>query len=209
MRATYTIAALTIAGIVCISPTEAKRVADYSVSDAELVKWGQEQNINPLSALPTKSANNVALEITPSVDHQVVRGGNFCSAWKIDNPISQIIRSIAAQWDSDGALASPGAGSDITLRVDQARTFSRCVGTGELVGTCITRVSIDGSVTTGSAKEPRPVNVEVEFGGKMSGFCAGIAKGTAAVSREAVIAFIKASANDEAKAAEPKAQPTP
>jgi hypothetical protein len=208
MRAAYKIAALTITGIAFASPSEAKRVADYSVSDAELIKWGQEQNINPLSALPTKSANNVGLEIAPSVDHQVVRGGVLCSAWKIDNPISQIIRSIATQWDSDGTLATPGAGADVTLRIDQARTLSRCVGTGELVGTCITRVSIDGSVV-GSGKEPRPVNVEVEFGGKLSGFCAGIAKGTATVSREAVIAFIKAAADGEVKSAEPKAQPTP
>ena len=209
MNAGYKLAALTLAGIAFASPTEAKRVADYSVTDAELIKWGQEQNINPLSALPSKSVSNVALEISPSVDHQVVRGGVFCSAWKIDNPISQIIRSIATQWDSNGTLASPGAGADVTLRIDQARTFSRCVGTGELVGTCITRVSIDGSVSAGFGKESRPVNVEVEFGGKMGGFCAGMAKSTAAVSREAVIAFIKAAANDEAKVAEPKAQPTP
>ena len=209
MRSAYKIFALIVAGIALVSPAGAKRVADYSVPDAELVKWGQEQDLNPLSALPQKSAYNVTLEVAPGVDHQVIRGGVYCSAWKTENPISQLIRSIVTQWDNDGTLAVSGSGSDIILRFDQARTFSRCVGTGELVGTCITRVSIDGSVSAGLGKEARPVNVEVELGGKLSGFCAGITKGMAAVSREAVIAFIKMASNGEAKAAEPKAQSTP
>jgi hypothetical protein len=202
-------AALFFAVIALASPASAKRVADYSVSDSEILKWGQEQKLNPLSELPQKSAYNIALEMAPGIDHQVVRGGVYCSAWKIDNPVSQLFRTVVANWDSDGALAGSGSPADITLRIDQARTFSRCVGTGELVGTCITRVSIDGSVIAVAGKETRPVNVEVELAGKMSGICGGIAKGTAAVSREAVIAFIKAATKEESNAPDTKAQSTP
>jgi hypothetical protein len=209
MIGAYKTAALFFAVIALASPASAKRVADYSVSDAEILKWGQEQKLSPLSELPQKSSYNIALEMAPGVDHQVVRGGVYCSAWKIDNPVSQLFRSVVTNWDSDGALAAPGSAADVTLRVDQARTFSRCVGTGELVGTCITRVSIDGSVLEASGKETRPVNVEVELAGKMGGFCGGIAQGTAAVSREAVIAFIKAATNDGSSAADTKAQSTP
>lgn len=188
--------ALVLACLAVSGPADAKRTANYSVDDAEIMKWGLEQNLNPISAMPVKSVHNVTLEIAPGVDHEVIRGGIYCSAWKITNPISQMITKAATLWDNDDKLAGTTDAPDLKISVERANTLTRCVSTGELVGTCITRVIIDAQVTQGSAP-PRPIHTMIERGGKLGGFCGGIAQSVAVVSRETVIALIKAASETE------------
>jgi hypothetical protein len=186
-----------IAVLVCADPAVAKRVADYSVGDEKLMQWGLELSLNPIAALPTKSSRNVALEIAPGVDHDAIRGGIYCSAWKVENPIAQLIGNVASQWDSDGKLASGTEIADVMIKVDRASTLTRCVGSGELAAICITRVAIEAQVTEVSAQTTRPVRVSIERSGPLKGLCSGLARSVAVVSRESAIALIKAVGTDE------------
>lgn len=181
-----------IAALMCAGPAVAKRVADYSVGDAQLMQWGLELSLNPIAALPTKSSHNVALEIAPGVDHEAIRGGIYCSAWRVENPIAQLIGNVASQWDGDGKLASGAEIADVRLKVDRASTLTRCVGSGELAAICITRVAIEAQVTEVSSQTSRPVRVSIERSGPLKGLCAGLARSVAVVSRETVIALINA-----------------
>ena len=167
----------------------ADRVVDYTIDEATAAHDAIEQGV-PLAPVPARGDAHVAVQIAPEVDHQVVRVGIFCSAWKVQNPISILIQRFLAAWDRDGApSSSPSGPADLLVKVDRASTLSRCVGTGELKTTCITRVSIDGSIARKS-EAARAFHVEREEATKGIGACAGLTRGIALVSRDAASALI-------------------
>ena len=166
----------------------AVRVVDYTIPEPTWNAWAAEQG-TPLAPLPPKSTHHVALDIASGVDHEEVRAGIYCGYWHVQNGIGKLIGDLVARWDRDGAPAAPGAAADLTLTVTRAATFSRCIGTGELKGACLTRVSLDATLAGGTAPA-RPLHVSVERGAKAIGACAGLTRGVALVSREAVVALL-------------------
>jgi len=169
----------------------AKRTVDYSVDDATLHKWAEEQELTPLMPNPNKSIHHIALDFSPGVDHEVVRGGLACSAWTIDNPISLSITAAITRWDREGRLATPTETPDLKVHIERASTLTRCVGTGELKSTCLSRVSIGALLTVGTTPT-QSVHVTIERPTKAVGACAGLTRGIALVSREAAIALLAA-----------------
>jgi hypothetical protein len=174
-------------------PAEARRTVDYGVDDATLAAWAQEQGVAaPAPVQP--AAHTITLELAPGLDHEVVRGGIFCSAWTVDNPVTALLkRSVAASGPPATAARPP-----LTLRVDRAATLSRCVQIAELRGRCITRVTFAGTVMQDG--RTRPVHAEIERATNSIGACAGLTRGIALVSREAALELI-AKADAEAAAA--------
>lgn len=173
---------------------EAKRVVDYNEAKASWQAWEAEQGIDPVS-VPAPRDGVVDLTFAPGVDHQVVRGGIGCSAWTVDNPVSQLIRDMVADWSGSGVIKR--SASSISLRVERASTFSRCVQTGEMKTTCVTRVTLDATVANGTTSVP--VQAEVELPTRAIGACAGLTRGIAVISRAAVAQLLtKVRATDPA-----------
>lgn len=173
--------------ILIAAPASAKRTVDYSVDDVTMASWAVEQGVS-LTAWPIRGNGQAGLVIVPSVDHEVLRGGIYCSAWKVENPISQLIRQGFDHWGAVVPLADSTPAS-IGVTIKAASTFSRCVGVSELKSVCITRVTIDAEIAA-RGEPARPVRVSVERSAKGIGACAGLTRGIALVSREAVIALI-------------------
>lgn len=191
MRAIYVAAvSLALAGATGAS---AERVIDYTIDEATAEKFAAEQGLTPLPAMPARSDINVALQIEPTVDHQVVRGGIGCSAWTVRNPISQLLHAAFVAWDRDGAIEQGSASSSMSVHIQNASTLSRCVLTGELAGVCISRVSINGETRTATRNSgnPEPLHIEVERTANSVGACAGLTRGIGLISREAVIKMLK------------------
>lgn len=174
----------------CPAAGRAERIVDYAVDEATAAKDAMEQGV-PLAPLPARGSTHVALVLAPAVDHEVVRTGIFCSAWKVQNPMSGLLRRFVAAWDRDGAPGTAaGAAVDLLVTVDRAATVSRCVGTGELKSMCITRVSIDG--TMAARDQPaRAFHVERESAAHGVGMCAGLTRGIGLVSRQAAADLVE------------------
>ena len=167
----------------------ADRVVDYAIDEATAAHDAAEQGV-ALAPLPARGPTHIAVEIAPAVDHQVLRVGIACSAWKVRNPVTSLLQRFLTAWDRDGAPASSvGPSVDLLVKIERAGTLSRCVSTGEMKSTCITRVSIDGS-TARPGEEPLPFHVEREEAAKGVGVCAGLTRGIGLVSREAAGALV-------------------
>lgn len=183
--------ALLWAGAALIAaPAPAARIVPYPIDETTLLKDGAEQGLVP-SPAPPKAAKPIALQLAPDLDHEVMRVGIVCSAWKVQNPISSLIRDMVAAQNPDGPIKDIGATKNaISVTVKRAGTLSRCVSTGDLSGDCITRVSIDASVSVDGTAEPHQIHAEVEKNTRSIGMCAGLTRGIGLVSRETVIQLI-------------------
>jgi hypothetical protein len=166
----------------------AERVVDYSINEATAAAHALEQGV-PLAPPPHRGSAHVAVIIAPEVDHEVIRAGIACGAWKIRNPISVELRRFASALDRDGsAVEGSAAPVDLLVKVDRAATLSRCVSTGEMKSACIYRVTIVGSVKDRTGSE-RPLRIEHEAVAKGVGICAGLTRGIGIVGRSATAAF--------------------
>lgn len=184
--------ALAAIAILAATPAAAVRVVDYTADDATVSKWAVEQGV-ALADWPARSTTTVAVEFAPGVDHDVVSAGIGCSAYKIANPITQLIRRGAAAWGTEATAANAA----LLIRVDRAATLSRCVTTGELKGSCIYRVTLVGTATSrapGAPEAGTPFRYVTEKQARAVGACAGLTRGIHLVSREAVAAMFTAAA---------------
>ena len=134
----------------------------------------------------------------PGLDHETLRLGIFCSAYKVMLPVTAIVEMVASE------ASAPAPAPTLTLTVASARSSSRCVQIGELNVRCINKVSISGTA------DARPVAVSVERDASVGGFCEDIARGLGVVAREAAQQFIAAATADPASAPDaPPPSPAP
>lgn len=179
------IAALALAG------TQAgARIVDYRIDPATLEKAAADQLDGPMSPAPARGSIELAFAAGADIDHVTISAGVACSAYKIENPVTELLPTLLAAWDADGRLGGDGAA---TLRLTGASSFNRCVQLKEFDGRCITRVKLAGSLTVpadgGSVREI-PVAATVERSGSVGAFCSNLARFVGIVSREAGIALI-------------------
>lgn len=191
--------------VAAASPAAAVRIVDYPVDEAVAVAAATEQGL-ALAPLPPRGAIDFGLDVTDGVDHDVVRGGIACSAYSVRNPLGAFVRRVFAAVDRDGVV--PGADSPtatVAVRLDRAATLSRCVLTGEMVGKCLTRVTLDGTITrTGTAAAP--FHIVVDQAAKSFGLCAGLTRGIGLVSRAAVVELVALASAPDGVAAAPMAR---
>jgi hypothetical protein len=186
---------LLIAAVLAVptAAAAAERVVDYSIDEATAAAHALEQGV-PLTPAPHRGPAHLAVVVAPEVDHEVIRAGIACGAWKIRNPLSVEVRRFASALDRDGAAAGGWAASvDLLVKIDRAATLSRCVSTGELKSACIYRVTIVGSVTDRTGTD-RSLRIEREAVAKGVGICAGLTRGIGLVSRSATAAFFEEAA---------------
>jgi hypothetical protein len=182
-------AALAVAG-----PASAARTADYSLTDEQFEALAAKLGVKGFREAPAKSDVDVVIEAPAAIDHRTRVLGISCTAWNVDNPISQMIRRSMSAWDRDGALTVPADGRPlIRLRLDSATSTLRCVQVKELKMRCALRASLSGSATLEGANGPprtEPILVEVQQEQKMAGPCNGMAQGTSLLGRTASLELI-------------------
>jgi hypothetical protein len=191
-RAGFVRAAIVAALLGAAAPAAAARTADYAMSEEQFAALAAQLDVDAFPPMPARSSVDVALADPSALDHRMRVLGISCSAWNVDNPISQMVKRALIAFDRDGDLASAGTGPRISLVLDGASSSLRCVQVKELKQRCMLRTAITGMATreeAGKAPVTVPVAVELDQEQKMSGPCNGMAQGASILGRSASIAL--------------------
>lgn len=186
--------AAAVAALAVAAPAAAARIADYSLTEEQFEALADKLGVDGFRQSPGRSEVDVLVEAPAAIDHRIRVLGISCTAWNVDNPISQIVNRTLAAWDRDGALSAPSEARPlIRLKLDSAASNLRCVQVKELKMRCLLRGSLAGSATVETPGRPartQPIAIEVEQEQKMAGPCNGMAQGTSLLGRTASLALI-------------------
>jgi hypothetical protein len=164
------------------------RTADYSVSEEKFKADAEALNVSAYPALPARTNLDVVVEDLAKLNGKLRVLGISCKAWKVDNPLSQMVARVLGGWDRDGKL-EPAGGPLVRFRAKSALATMRCVEVGELKTRCITRTAILGdAVVERPGAEPRVEALSIETEAEQDvGVCGGLARGAAISGRSASI----------------------
>lgn len=185
----------TAAALAVAAPADAARTADYSLTEEQFEALAAKLGVDGFRRAPAKGEFDVMIEEpAAAIDHRTRVLGISCTAWNVDNPISQMIRRSMGAWDRDSTLTAPvGGRTFIRVRLDSASSTLRCVQVKELKMRCLLKASLSGSATREGASGPprtEPIRIEVEQEQKMAGACNGMAQGTSLLGRTASLELI-------------------
>lgn len=165
------------------------RVVDYALLTPEAIALAAtDLKIKGVSPPPPRSTFDIAVEVGPAVDHQSLALGIYCSVYKVWNPAGAMLKALAAEADRDGVLGGAEGAPLLTIRLDTARSYRRCVEVKEMNSRCITRVTLSGEAIQRAADgvERRvPLKADVERDSSIDGICGGIARALGVITREA------------------------
>lgn len=171
----------------CGTPGLHARSVDYAGGSTALIEAGRALKVSPLTTEPTPSYTLSSVTASSEVDHRTMALGNYCSAWKVDNPIGRLLPLIADEWNKKAAAIQ---GSALTISLSSASSYRRCVEVAEMNVRCITRVKLAGTAErVGGSSGPVPISADEERDASVGGFCGNLAQGIGVVSREAVLAL--------------------
>lgn len=179
--------------LIVSSPASAERTADYAMDEARFAELAAKLEVTGFRPMPERGAVDVELGDIKGIDHQLSILGIFCSAWKVENPLSQMVTRALGAWDRDGELTPAAAGeTSIRLTLDAANSMMRCVQIGELKTRCLISTSITGTASRMKAgvAENFPVVIDISQEQKMSGACNGLAQGSSLAGRGASLALV-------------------
>lgn len=186
-------AALLAVALVVAAPASARTVDYTALTPANFSAEAAAMKVAPVSAPPARGARVITAEIAPAADHEVLTLGNYCSAYKVENPISVLMKQLVAEAGPDPAV--PAASIPLKIVVETARSNQRCVEVKEYNNRCIARVTITGRAETADAAggtRSIPLKTSIERDSSVGGFCEGRARGLAIISREAGQQFLAA-----------------
>ncbi|HEX8307845.1 MAG TPA: hypothetical protein VF645_05440 [Allosphingosinicella sp.] len=182
------------AALAVAAPAAAARVADYALTEAQFEALAEKLGVDGFRPAPAKGDFDVVVEAPEAVDHRIRVLGITCTAWNVDNPVSQMVKRMLGALDRDGALTAPAQPRPvITVRLESASSNMRCVQVKELKTRCLLRASLAGSATVekpGSPPRTEPLLIEVEQQQKIGGFCGGMAQGTSLLGRTTSLALV-------------------
>lgn len=187
------IALLCVLAAAAVAAPAAARTADYARSDAQFAEDAAALNVGELAAMPQRGELQVMIEGAASLDHQLKILTIACKAWRVDNPLSQMVAKALGSWDRDGQLTAAVDAPLVRFKADGAFSTMRCVEVAELKARCITRTAINGTATVerqGSVSAAKPISVAVEHEQNI-GACGGLSRGTALSGREASIRLVE------------------
>jgi hypothetical protein len=183
--------AATATGAALVGPQQPSgtRAVDYvALTPAETAAIATDLKIRDIRPGPERAPLDIAVEALPEADHQSLVLGNYCSAYKLWNPVSLMLGQLAFEADRDGTPGAAAGQPLLTVRLTGARSFRRCVEVSEANIRCITRVTLSGEAVhraADGAERRVPVDAQVERDSSVGGFCGGIARALGVVSRQA------------------------
>ena len=178
-----------MAAIAVTAPSHA-RIVDYSLDDSTILKEAAELKITPVSDTPKPGDRRISVSFGKDIDHITTALGMYCSAYKVENPITQLIKRVAAERSISELTKPTEAAPPLAIQVTAARSYRLCVELGEMNVRCIVRVVIDGTASTPDGNQV-PIKADVERDSSVSGICGSLARGIRVVSREAGVQLVK------------------
>jgi hypothetical protein len=172
------IGAFAIAGL---AAPAAARTVNYGHSDAQFRSDAEAIGAPAPGPTPERGQLDVVLEGAERLDHRLVVLGISCSAWGVDNPLSQMVRRSLSQWDVDGSLEIPVDRPVLRVSIANASSDMRCVEVRELDMSCIVRTRIRGEVRferPGSEPVIEPLVIDDQQLQEKPGACGSLSRGT-------------------------------
>ena len=119
--------------------------------------------------------------------------GIACSAWNVDNPLSQMVSRVLEGWDADGSLTRVADRPLLRLSIERAGSDLRCVEVREMSVRCLVRTRIDAVATLerpGAEPVTERISVDERQTHSRPGACGTLSRGTALAGRAVSLALI-------------------
>jgi hypothetical protein len=172
----------------------AARTVNYNQSDENFQEDAAAIGAPSPEPAPERGRIHVILDGAERIDHRLVVLGISCSAWRVDNPLSQMVRRALTEWDADGLLDGTDAGPVLRVTLTNASSDIRCVEVREMDMSCIVRTRIQGEIRLEQPNsEPltEPLIIEDQQIQSTPGACGSLSRGTGLSGRAASIALIE------------------
>jgi hypothetical protein len=169
------------------------RTVNYALSDEQFQADAVAIGAPVPEPAPERGRFHVILEGAERTDHRLVVLGISCSAWRVDNPLSQMVRRALTEWDADGSLDDTHDGPVLRVSLDSASSDIRCVEVREMDMSCIVRTRIRGEIRLERPdSEPltQPLAIEDQQLQDNPGACGSLSRGTGLSGRAASIALV-------------------
>ncbi len=187
------LALMLLFAVVIASPAGAERAPAYGQPDAQFAADATALKAGEIAAMPERGGFDLVLEDGAKLDRRMMMLGIYCRAWKVANPLSEMVARALGSWDRDGRLGGAPDRPLIRFRATHALATMRCVEVKEMKTRCLTRTAIDGKATIerqGVPARSAPISIEVEHAQNI-GVCNGLAQGTGVSDRAASIALVE------------------
>lgn len=179
--------------LLAIAPASGEaRSADYSEGSQAILRYGAELKVAHLTTELHPGIRIASITASPGADHVTLALGIYCSAYKIENPISKLLQMLQKEWNTAIQPDIQPPPIELDIIVSNGSSYRRCVETKEMSARCITRVKLNGTVQAkgNSTSEPIPISADVERDAAVGGLCGNIGRGIAVISREAALELI-------------------
>jgi len=186
-------AAFGAAAVMAATPAAARTV-DYSRTEAQFREDATAIGAPTPAPAGAKSEVDVVLEDAEKLDHRLMILGISCSAWRVDNPLSQMVRRALADWDVDGSLEPVADRPLLRVSFASASSDTRCVQIRELDAPCQVRTRIRGQATLERpGREPvsQPFSIEDGQVDETPGACGSLSRGAGLSGRAASLALVE------------------
>lgn len=185
------LAILLVAGGLTLGGAAMGRSADYSGGGSALILAGQELKVDPLTTTLAPKIAIASVKVVPSADHETLKLGLYCAAYKVENSVSVLMPAIEEEWNKALEATHMPSGLAAEIEVQSASSYRRCVELSEMNVRCITRVKLAGTARAAGNGTSAVVQVsaDVERNSSVGGFCSSLARGVAVTSREAALAL--------------------
>jgi hypothetical protein len=174
------------------TPAIAARTADYSRSEEQFREDAAALEVAEFPAMPSRGGAELVIENPEQLDHRLKILGISCSAWKVENPLSQMVVRALGAWDRDGVLGLSEQRPLIRLKIGNVLSTLRCVQIAELNVRCMTRTAISGEATVeAEGQTPRTEAISVKVEQQPSVGACGVARAAALSGRAASILLVE------------------
>ena len=188
------VALATAAALALAASPASARTVDYTLSEEDFRAAAAAIGAPAPAAAPSRGTVQVVVENEQALDHQLAILGIHCSAWRVDNPLSEMVRRSVAAWDSDGSLEPVAGAPLLRVTIGSASSTLRCVEVQELQSRCMVRTRIAGEAKLqrpGSVDRTVPFSVQDEQIHDRPVSCGTLSRGTALSGRAASFALIE------------------
>lgn len=193
MMRTAAAIALAAATLFAASPAAARTV-EYDLSDEGFREAAAAIGAPEPAPAPERGTAEVVIENAERLDHRLMILGISCSAWTVDNPLSQMVRRALEGWDADGALTPAADRPVLRISIGSAGSDLRCVEVREMSVRCLVRTRIEAVATLerpGAEPVTERLSIEDRQTHSRPGACGTLSRGTALSGRAASLALIE------------------
>ena len=157
--------ALAAAGLAACTYTAAPLTPAATGSDMEMISRAADYGLPKPLPLPPRGEIDLVLEGGEALDHEARMLAISCSAYdylsKLQAPVVSYLKALDVNGDLDEEPAGASSAPAATVRIEDTKTFVRCVEVESWQQHCRVNTTIAGEITA-PGEEAMPIKVQTE-----------------------------------------------